>query len=153
MSDWEAPHSVVLAGGEDGALAAVEEAVETWGGAFERRGRGGRVSIPVAVGLRHGRLDGDVHLESSGPATKLVLTPTGAHYRLHRPAAVVMLFGALGGLLLVVAPLWPKLFELVPAAVVLLLAAWFMVASRTRTRGPRDFLDLVESIAETPPRP
>jgi len=63
---------------------------------------------------------------------------------------MILIFGAVGGLLLVVAPLVPALFELIPAAIVLLVAAWFMVASRLRTRGPDDFLELVESMLEEP---
>jgi len=64
-----APRSVVLPGEPEGALDAVEEAAALWGGSLERRAGGGTLRIPVAVGLRHGLLDGDVVVERSGPAT------------------------------------------------------------------------------------
>ncbi len=45
-------------------------------------------------------------------------------------------------------PFFPDLFQLLPFAVVLSLAAWFLVVSRLRSSGPEEFLgDLADSLA------
>ena len=58
-----------------------------------------------------------------------------------------MLVGAAGALFTVVAPLVPPLLELLPAAGLVMLLAWFLVVARIRNRNTADFFALVEKVA------
>ena len=60
-----------------------------------------------------------------------------------------ILFGAAGGLILTAWPFYPVLIPLTPVGVLLSLAAWFLVASRVKTRAEGEFFELVaELLAE-----
>lgn len=134
-------------------LAAVEEASELWGGEWERVGQGGRLTIPVAAGIRHGLISGQVSTHPRGRLSEIAFHIESVHYHLHRPSLVVLLIGAAGGMLIVVAPFFPPLFPLVPAGIVVSLAAWFLVTSRAKSRGSSEFLALVGKLAEAEPEP
>jgi hypothetical protein len=49
--------------------------------------------------------------------------------------------------LVVFAGFHPPLFELVPAGTFMSLAAWFLVVSKLKTRGSKEFFALVEELA------
>jgi hypothetical protein len=129
------------------ALEALEEASEIWGGEWERLGNGGKLTLPVSAGLRHGHVLGEVSAERRGRGSALAFRIEQIHYRLHVPAIVILLIGAAGGLLVVAAPFHPPLFALVPAGTILSLAAWFLVVSKLRTRGSAEFFALVAELA------
>ena len=62
-----------------------------------------------------------------------------------------VLFGAVGGILVVIWPLHPVLLSLAPIGALLAAAAWLLVVSRMRSYGPEDLLLRVAEIAESPP--
>lgn len=131
------------------ALALVEEAVEGWGGDWQSSTRGGRFELPVAAGLRYGFVDGTASVSSAGSErSRVELWIERAEYRLQFRATVVLALGALGGLLLVVMPFVPVLLDLLPLAGLLLLLAWFLVASQLRHRSVDDFAQWLEELAQ-----
>ena len=83
----------------------------------------------------------------------MALATESSRYRLHFASFFVLLMGALGGLFLVVVPFFPALMPLIPAGILLSLAAWFLVVARVRTRGSVEFLELVRELVEAPPLP
>jgi hypothetical protein len=68
----------------------------------------------------------------------------------NRSAAVVLVFGGLGGLIVALWPFFPALMPLLPVAVVLPLVAWLLVVARLRSSYTEDFLKLVGEIDDTP---
>lgn len=101
------------------------------------------------MGIRHGWLTAQVSTAAGDDdATDVTLHVEKADTRLHWPSLFVLLFGALGGLALVVAPFLPGLLPLAPVGVVLSLAAWFMVVARIKTRAEREFFELVGELAQ-----
>ena len=72
------------------------------------------------------------------------------HYRVNKQAVVILVAGAISGLVLMLWPFFPALLGFAPVAIVLALIAWFLVVSRLRMAGPREFLDTVAEHAETP---
>ena len=140
-------HSVELPLSPDQTLDAVRQAAEAWGAEWRREGTGGRLTLPVTAGLRHGRLDGMVTAEAAGGAsTRLRFEVVDSHYRLHWRAVVILLFGAFGAISFTLWPFFPPLLAIAPVALVLAFAAWFLVASKLSTAGPEDFLALVHDI-------
>lgn len=121
-------------------LEALGEVARIWGAEFERLGTGGHLEAPVAAGLRRGIVEAEVETRSAGKTTHLTLRTTRETYLLQTRELVVLLMGAAGGLFMVVVPFAPQLFDLLPMAGILLLLAWFLVASRARHRNLRDFL-------------
>lgn len=131
------------------AIEAVDQVAELWGAEFEKRGTGGHLETPVAAGLRRGIVEAEVETRSAGSTTHLTLRTTKESYQLQGRELVVLLMGAAGGLFMVVVPFAPHLFDLLPMAGILLLLAWFLVASRVRHRNLRDFLHEVrDELAE-----
>lgn len=135
------------------ALGAVAKAAEDWGAGWQPEGSGGRLTLPVSAGVRRGVLSGRLRIEPDAPGSLAVLEIDDAHYRVNWPAVVVLGLGALGGLLATLWPFFPSLIGWLPLAAVLALVAWLLVASRLRSAGPEDFLDLVASHSPEPPRP
>ena len=156
MSVEPKQHRVEVSGDTSEALKTVAEAAEIWGGEWQSRGSGGTLWIPVSAGLRRGFLSGEVSAQRVGNRAELVFHVDKCHYQLHVAAVVVLLMGAIGGLLLVAWPFYPALLPLTPAGLILSLVAWFLVASRLRTRGPEDFLELLVNLRDgdgsAPPR-
>lgn len=129
-------------------LSAVGEAASLWGGEWHRLGSGGALGLPVSAGLRLGELKGQVSTERSAEGTRLVYHVQESHYRLRLAHFVVLLLGGIGGVVTVLVPFFPALVGLVPLAGLLLLLAWFLVASRLSSSGAEEFLDLVRDLAE-----
>lgn len=143
-------HRIELPVGTDEALAAVGEAAEAWGAAFSREGPGGRVELPVAAGLRHGTVAARLWVEGARPGCTLVLRVEDRSYRLHRTALMILLFAASGAMTTVLWPFFPGLLPVAPVGAILALSAWFLVVSRLRVSGPREFLGLVEDLSLAP---
>lgn len=144
----EQRHAIDLDATAKEALAAVDDAAEIWGGEWQAMGSGGRLSLPVAAGLRYGLVHGEVFVEPARNGSSLVYRILEREYKIHFGAVVVLLFGALGGLATVVVPFYPNLFQLLPISILLILLAWFLVVARLRHNGPEEFLKLVKDVVE-----
>jgi hypothetical protein len=92
-------------------------------------------------------LDGELAAEPIPGGSRLSLRVEGSEYRLRLAPISFLVLGGLGGLVLILWPLYPALLRLAPLGVVLALAAWFIVLSRLRVSGPEEFLGLVAAIA------
>ena len=122
---------------------AVRQAADDWGARWQPDGRGGRLLLPVSQGLKRGLVVARIEIESTAEGSELNLTVEDEDYRLNRPAVVVLLLGAAGGLVTALWPFFPGLLRLAPVGAVLALVAWLLVVSRLRTTDTDDFLDLV----------
>lgn len=127
-------------------LEALAAHSEDWGGEWQPRdaGRpnsGGKLTLPVAAGLRRGVIEGQVAVSASGSGTELTLEVSQAAYQLNWQPVAILAFGAAGSLLLVLWPFFPRLLELAPIGAIAAFASWFLVASRLRTSSPQDYLD------------
>lgn len=91
----------------------------------------------------------EVEVGENANGSSIRLKVKSADYEINRPALVLLLMGAAGGLVTVIWPLAPKrLLGFVPLGIVLMIGAWLLVASRVRSAGPREFLENVAEIAE-----
>ncbi len=146
-------HSVELAATPGAALAAVAHAAEDWGGLWQPTIDGGRLELPVLAGLRRGRLRGRVSVEPAAGGSRVTFEVEDDAWSLHRPALAIAAIGGAGGLFGLVSPFlfaaYPErlreLSSLVALGSLLAFTAWFLVVSRLRTSGPREFL---ESLTE-----
>lgn len=136
--------------GVDETLAAVEQAAELWGADWARQGRSGRIRLPVNSGVRTGLLDGHLAVTSRPGGTKLSFDVEQSRYETNRQAVALLVAGGLGGLVLMLWPFFPVLLGFAPVAIVMLLITWFVVVSRIRNNGPREFLDFVLEQAGMP---
>lgn len=133
----------------DETLAALGEAAEEWNAAWEAAAGGGRLHLPVLAGIRRGRVLARVEVRAAAGGSEIRLQVEHAEYEINRPALLFLVLGALGGLITVLWPLYPEqMIDFLPLAVVLLLGAWLLVASRVRTASAHDFLDTVAELAE-----
>ena len=132
------------------ALVSVNGAAQAWDAMWEPEGSAGLLRLPVTHGLRQSLLVGPLSVEPddyrAGSTLRFHVESTTT--RLNWTACLVLLFGALGGIVAMLWPFFPGLLRLAPAGIVLAIAAWLLVASRLRTADVDDFLDLV---AEEPP--
>lgn len=131
----------------DGALDKLEAAAEAWGAEWHRRGTGGRLGVPVAAGLRSGWLESEVRTERSHGGTRVCFFAEKESYHLQASAVFVLILGAVCGLFLVVAPLLEKLVALAPIALLFVVLAWLLVASRLKNRSIDDYFDLFYGMA------
>jgi hypothetical protein len=131
-------------------LVSVNDAAQAWGAMWEPEGSAGLLRLPVSHGLRQSLLEGPLSVERdayrAGSTLRFRIESTTT--RLNWTACLVLLIGALGGIVSMLWPFFPGLLRLAPAGIVLAIAAWLLVASRLRTADVDDFLDLV---AEEPP--
>lgn len=143
------PHRTTLPHPPEEALGAAAEAVEQWGGEWDRQGGAtGRVRLPIRAGLRFGYLDGELEVRGAPEGSEVVLKPQKATYFLNSTAVAVLLIAALGALLLILWPFFPQLAQIAPLGAVLALLGWFLVLSRLESRGPDELLDLITDLAE-----
>lgn len=89
---------------------------------------------------------GTLTVEPKGGGSVIHFVEEASHQTVNRPAFLILLLGALGAGTVIFWPLYPPLLTFAPVGVVLALAAWLLVASRLRTSGPEDFLELVATI-------
>ena len=131
----------------DAARARVAEVAEAWHGHYEQE----RLALPVVFGLRRGVALGRVEIVRLGDTrSRLAWTLEESHLEVHRASVAVLLFAAIPLAITVAWPFHPPLFALVPFAAVTGLAAWWLVVSRLRSRGPVEFF---ASLGESPPPP
>lgn len=139
------------------AASAVREAAELWDAdlkELDARGFSARVVLPVSAGLRHGVVQATVTVETAGKpsdgASRVSLTVEREAYRLQPAAVMILVFAALGALAATLWPFFPGsvVAALAPIGILLAFAGWFLVTSRLVTRNQRDFLDLIDQLAE-----
>jgi hypothetical protein len=145
------------------ALAALAHTADEWGAEYQPVSDGdgdgdgdgataGRLRLPVVAGLRRGWTGGTVTAQASVGSreggTLLSFRPDEGDLFLHGPTMVVLLIAAVGGLLTVLWPFFPQLLPAASFGAVLALAGWFLVLSRLRTSGPREFLAAAAAAAE-----
>jgi hypothetical protein len=128
----------------------VQEAAELWAGGLEREGTRAQLELPVVAGIRRGWQDGTVTAEAKAEGTQLRFDLEPIDYRVHTPAFVVLLLGAIGGLSVLALPFFPSLLPALPLSLILLLLAWFLVVSKIRHRSFHDFEKLLQDLAEEP---
>ena len=146
---------VEVSGAPERALAAVAAEAEVWGGEWEGHATGGRLGLPALFGLRRGVVAGEIAVaprpagpglpESSEIRSEIAWHHLRSELHLHRPAVAILALAAAAGLGTLLWPFFPVLIRLVPAAILLSLSAWWLVVSRLRTAGPREFLDAVRA--------
>lgn len=119
-----------------------------WGADWQPGPRGGRLRLPIVQGLRRGILAGDLTLETDDQDSVLRFEAGDGVYSVNRSALGILVLGALGGVTLILWPLFPAMLSLAPVGAVLALVAWLMVVSRLRHSDPEDFLDLVTKLAD-----
>jgi hypothetical protein len=136
--------------GVEEAVELVADLADAWGGELERGGPAPRLALPVAAGIRHGLVEGTIAVRRLGAGgSRVELSVERESYRLHLSAVAVLSIGAAGGLFLILAPLIAgrQAMQLLPPAFIVMLAAWFLVASRMRHRSAADFLDELVELA------
>ena len=148
-SDTPREHRIEIGCDEEETLSAAEEAAEVWGADWRRTGRLVEIALPVKAGLRRGLLRGSLFAEPSESGSQLIFQVEESQYQVAWREFLVLLMGAAGGLSTIVIPFFPHLYPLLPMAFLLPLVAWFLVVSRSRSRGAQDFLDLVAEVAAT----
>ncbi len=104
--------------------------------------------LPTRAGIREGYTRLEPHVSPTDGGARLALSIEAEVLRVNTGAAFVLLLGAIGGLLVVVWPLHDALLKLAPIGAVLALVAWLLVASRFRSHGPHELLELVRDLAE-----
>jgi hypothetical protein len=120
----------------DEARARVAEAAAAWDGQYEDE----RLALPVVFGLRRGVALGKVEIVRLGDTRcRVAWTLEESRLDVHRASVAVLLFAAIPLVITVAWPFHPPLFALVPFAAVSGLAAWWLVVSRLRSRGPAEF--------------
>ena len=130
----------------DETTILLHRAVEEWGGAWTEEGD--EIVLPTRAGIREGITRVRPNLEPLAAGTRLSLRIVGEALRVNASAAMVLLLGALGGIVVVAWPLHAALRSLAPMGALLALVAWLLVASRFRSSGPHEFLAFVREIAE-----
>lgn len=143
-------HELELALTPTEAMTALRQAVVEWGGGWSDASESEEFAVPTRAGIREGyaRFRPVVEGTRSGSRLRLELQDQVLH--VNRSAAMVLLFGAIGGLLTVLWPLHDTLLAMAPIGAILALAAWLLVASRFRSHGPDELLATVAEIADTP---
>ena len=131
----------------DAAKARLVEAAADWNGHYEDE----RLALPVVFGLRRGVALGKVEIVRLGDTrSRLAWTLEESHLEIHRASVAVLLFAAIPLLITIAWPFHPPLFALVPFALVSGFAAWWLVVSRLRSRGPVEFF---AALGESPRPP
>jgi hypothetical protein len=129
---------------------ALSFVAEGWGGQWKDEGPGGELWIPVNAGLRRGFWHGTVDIEplpADTGASRLRVEQKDQQMQVNRGAAMILLFGAVGGVVAALWPFFPVLVQLGPFALVLAIAAWLLVSSRIRNSGLEEFFEAVEAVA------
>ncbi len=147
----DVPHVVTVAATPEEALRAVAQAAEDWGAEWQTGGSGGDLELPVSAGLRYGRLSGRISVErTAGAGAEVVFRPERAEYRLWTRAVFVLGLSALGALVTIVWPFYPRLLGLAPVGALLGLSAWLLIVSQLRHEGAAEFLGEVAARIEVP---
>jgi hypothetical protein len=138
---------VLFAGPVNTALsAAAAEAVE-WGGELTVSGSQGHLYLPVLAGIRRGVVAGTLTATPADGGTLLHFAQEERTDWLHTPAVAILVMAALGGVLVILWPLFPRLLPVAPLGAVLAIAGWMLVVSRLQSSGPAEYLGSVAARA------
>ncbi len=139
----------------DEALEALSDGADAWNGTWHRHGGGGQLTLPVAAGIRHGVLHGEVSVQPRGEGVRVTYHVERAEYQTNAGAVLILALGALGVLAMLAWPLLPGTSpNLAGSGFIMILLAWLVVGSRLRHRGAADFLaSLGPRPGETPAGP
>jgi len=121
---------------------------EAWGGSFRDDKTGeadGNLVIPVLAGLRRGFVGGPVRIEQQGTGSQVSFQVEESQYRVDLPSTLTLLSGAFGALIILVAPFFPKLWNLVPVGVMLSIGTWLFIVARLRNSGPEEFFEELQA--------
>ena len=132
------------------ALGRARAAAEAWGATVSPSDGGLRIELPAQAGVRSGVLRGLLTVTRTGGGSLVTFRIDESRWAVHRPAVVILAFGAVGALATIVWPLWPPLLAFAPVAVVLAIAAWLLVVARLRSSGAEEYLRLVAEPEEPP---
>ena len=135
-----------IAASPETVTRALAQAAEEWGGHWKAEGGRGELWIPVSAGLRKGYWHGGVETEVAGPdekSSQLRVEPKDVRLQINRGAAMILFFGAAGGVVAMLWPFFPALLQIGPFAIVLAIAAWLLVSGRLRNSGLEEFLETV----------
>lgn len=146
-------HEIELGEPPDLVMAAVARAAEAWGAEFERQETGGRLFLPFVAGLRRGLVSGPLSVEPMPEGSRVVFRTEESTHSVQTTAVAILLLAAVGGLLTVLWPFYPKLLPVAPFGAIVALGGWFLVVSRLRTSGPDEFLAAVAAEAGGAPPP
>jgi len=130
------------------AARALAEAAEDVEAQWDAGARGGRLTLPVVYGLRHGYAVVDVELERLDETrTRVVWREAESRLQVHRSAVAILSFAVVPLVITVAWPFYLPLFALVPFAAVTGLIAWWLVVSRLRSSGPGEFFESFATAA------
>jgi hypothetical protein len=155
-----------IAASPDRVWTAMGRAADAWRAEWDPGGAPGgvgtgRLRLPVTAGIRYGVIDAEVSVEpvvasraggvgkQGEEITEVAFRPLSSLYFVNTTVLAILVFSALGGLLLVIWPFFPEagLDRVAPLGVVVALVGWFLVVSRLENRGPEEFFELVEREA------
>lgn len=155
MSDHPNPeHRLELPTDPRATLALLERTAESWDAAWQPRGvRSGRLGLPVIAGVRRGWVAGEVEVEAIPDGSRLEYRIDASEYRVDKVTAVILSIAAVGAIITVVGPLFPGLVRLMPAGVMVALAAWLFIVGRLRNSGPEEFFADLRAESEAGAEP
>ena len=144
-----AEHAIDLDLPPERAISALRRAAEDWGAGLESEGAsGGRLRLPVIAGLRRGLMTGSVEVQPADEGSRVVFRPEESVYQVQSASVVILFLSAVGALLVLLWPMYPKLIAVAPFGALLALGGWFLVVARLRTSGPDEFLQAVALAGE-----
>ncbi len=131
------------------SLRLLAQAAEDWGGTWRAEGdRKGLLGLPVMAGVRRGWVEGEVRVESAGEGSRLSFRVVDSEYRVERVSVVTLSMAAVGALVTLFAPLFPRLIALMPAGILLAVGAWLFIVARLRNSGPDEFFEELAAQAQ-----
>lgn len=151
LPDVMEEHEIDVTGPPEAALAALGRAAESWGAELEPQGAGGRLHLPVVSGLRRGVVSGPVTVEAAPDGSRVAFRAEESIQAVQTAPVVILLLALGGAVLTVLWPFFPDLLPFAPFGAILALGGWFLVVSRVRSSGPREFLAAVAAEAEGKP--
>lgn len=130
------------------SLARLGRLAEAWDGTWRPTDDlRGHLRLPVMAGLRRGFVEGTIEAERRGDGARLTFREERGEYHLERLSVGVLLLGAAGGLITLIAPFVPAFQSAFVLGVFLGLGAWFFIVSGLRNSGPEEFFEaLVGSL-------
>lgn len=142
----DAEHSIELPDPPAVVRAHLAEVAEAWGAELEPTDTGGELHIPVVNGLRRGVCSGPLIILATEDGSRVVFTQAERNLWVNRPAVGFLTLALVGAILTVLWPFFPRLLPAAPAGAILALAGWFLVISRLRNSGPREFLETLAVV-------
>jgi hypothetical protein len=142
----EAEHAIELPDPPVVVRAHLAEVADAWGAELTPTEAGGELRLPVVNGLHRGFCAGPLVVVATDEGSRVVFTQAERILVVNRPAAGFLALALAGATLTVLWPFFPKLLPAAPAGAILALAGWFLVVSRLRNSGPREFLETLAVV-------